>query len=244
MTPAVHETVAVVLVKEYLAGLRGYNPMKEAEALLAHTVQSACVSVDHAKAVLGSFDEVCPTPREIKDVALNTRERHLPPKPPPEVEWRKQYGPPDPEWSEKLLAGSGVRDEFWAMSVQAMKDCLYYALPEGQGKLDAIVGRAERAAAKEFWADCLTRNERDHPEEIAALRAGREPAPPHKKKAKPINTEGFDEPILKPITAETIEGVTPTPIQRCATCGGSGRLAGDDYCNDCQTGKDLRRIEA
>ena len=106
MTPAITDAVALAKVKFYLAGLRGYSGKDESIAHLARTVQDACVSVDHADAVLRSFDDECPTPREIKDVALNTRDRYLPAQTSQEEQWRKEYGPPDKSFSESLVGAA------------------------------------------------------------------------------------------------------------------------------------------
>lgn len=246
MTP-VQDTVAVNLVREHLAGLRGYNPMPQAEGLLARTLQSSCVSVSHAEAVVRTFDDQCPTPKIIKEVALNLRERFMPKQPPQEEQWRKEYGPPDKAWSDSMLnVATGVsaskaqfKAELNRLRTQSIKDALAY-----ERDVIDIRGGKDRA----FWSDHLRWLEANFPEQVAAVRAGREPVFPEYRsrkatKATPINTEGFDSPILKPITAESFEGVTPITVRRCPTCGGSGRLAGDDWCNDCQLGKDLRRIE-
>ncbi len=245
--PAIQDLTATSLVREYLSALRGYNPIKEAESLLGRAVQSVCVSVDHARATLSQFEEECPTPAEIKNLALNIRERFLPKQPPQREQWEKEYGKPDPGWTESFIrtAKAEVRTpgdkkaEFKAqydnMRLQSLKDCVCKSSPAGKAELDAIVGRDERNADKIFWAQAIARRERDYPTQMAAIRAGREPdfgAPP--SKVVP----------MKPITAESFRGVEPMRVERCANCGGSGRLAGDDYCDECQMGRDLRKMES
>lgn len=84
-------------VDEYLAGLRGYR--LEARALLARALQDSTVSVEHARVVCQEFDHLCPTPREIKDVAYIKRELFVPP-PQPDVPPDATY---EPGWSRRLL---------------------------------------------------------------------------------------------------------------------------------------------
>lgn len=244
--PAVQAPAALSKVRYHLAGLRGYNPADEAVALLARAVQAVCVSIEHADATLSQFEQQCPTPREIKDTALNLRERFLPKQPSQREQWEKQYGPPDPEWSRSLLktatAEVSVGDkkaqykaERYNMRVQALKDSVYYASPAGQAEIRSIVGEAERNASRTFWGQAIAANEKNYPAQIAAIRAGREPR--------------FDEPKpeavpMRPITAESFRGVEPVRVEKCPSCGGSGRLAGDLYCEDCQTGRDLRKMES
>lgn len=244
--PAITDVVALTKVRFYLAGLRGYNGMKESESLLARTVQSVCVSVEHADYVLGSFDDMCPTPREMKDVAYGSRERFLPKGPTLQEQWEAEYGPPDAEFKDNLLAAlSGIaggdkktrfKVELLAGRVDALKAAVEYSTPKGQSELNQIVGRENRDASKQFWAAAIARDEREYPEQVAAIRAGREPVFP----GPPQKTV----PAHKRVTAESFKNVEPMHIDRCGTCGGSGRLAGDDYCDDCQTGRDLRKSES
>jgi len=244
--PPITVEVAAPLVRRYLAGLRGYPVRAEGESLLVRTVQECCVSVQHAESVLAVFDHECPTPREIKDAAYNTRERYLPKGPSQREQWEQEYGPPDTAYTDKMramLSGIAASDrknqfkvEFLARKLEALKDAVYYSGPKGQSELNEIVGRQERSAARLFWAQALARDEREYPEQIAAIRAGREPVFP-----------GPPPKVVPPqlrVTEESFRNVEPMPIERCHNCGGSGRLAGDDYCNECQTGRDLRRSES
>jgi hypothetical protein len=242
--PAVQAPVALAKVRYHLAGLRDYNPADEAVALLARAVQSVCVSIEHADATLSLFQQQCPTPREIKDAALNLRDRFLPKQPPLREQWEKQYGPPDSGWSRALIqsATAAVGDkkaqhkaERYNMRLQALKDSVYYSSPAGQAEINAIIGEKERNASRTFWAHAIFRNEQKYPVQIAAIRAGREP---QFDEAKP------EAVPMRPITAESFKGVQPMRIEKCPTCGGSGRLAGDDYCDDCQMGRDLRKMES
>lgn len=242
--PAILPAVARANIRRCLSPLRGYNPMPEAESRLVEIMQSVCVSVEHLVAVLETFQDECPTPREIKDAALNIRERFLPRQPSQREKWEKEYGPPDPGWSRALLQRAQVsvgdqkaqyKAERFNMRLQALKDSVYYSSPAGQDELNKVVGRDERNASKQFWADAIARNEKNYPAQIAAIRAGREPE----------FSESKPEVVpMRPITAESFRGVGPMLVKRCPNCGGSGRLAGDDYCDECQTGRDLRRMES
>jgi hypothetical protein len=100
-----------------------------------------------------------------------------------------------------------------------------------------MVGKQERSSERRFWAEAMRHHEREHPEEVAAIRAGREPEVPKPNEPKIV-------PMRRPITAESFRGVGPMRVETCANCGGSGRLAGDDYCEECETGRDLRRLES
>ena len=249
MTPpkpsAIQELAARALVRRYLSPLRGYNHVPDAESRLVEIVQQACVSVEHLVAVLETFDAEYPTIREIKETAFNLRERFLPKQPSQREQWEKEYGPPDPEWSRNLLkTATGqvsaidkknqYKAERYNMRLQALKDSVFYSTPKGQAEISAIVGERDRLASRKFWAEAIERNEKNYPAQIAAIRAGREPQ--------------FDQPRpeaipMRPITAESFKGVEPMRVEKCATCGGTGRMAGDIYCDDCQTGRDLRKME-
>jgi hypothetical protein len=236
--------IALAKVRRYLSPLRGYNRMPEAESRLVEVVQSVCVSVEHLDATLETFDAEYPTLAEIKNVALNLRDRYLPKQPSQRERWEKEYGPPNPEWSRSLLrtgisamgdAKAQHKAERYNMKVQALKDSVYYSTPAGQDEINAITRKEDRIASRRFWADAIANNLKEYPVHIAAIRAGREPE--------------FDEPPprtvpMRPITAESFSGIKPMRVEKCTNCGGSGRLAGDDYCDECQTGRDLRKMES
>jgi hypothetical protein len=209
--------------------------MPEAEALLVRTVQAVCISVEHMDATLSSFDQECPTPREIKDTAHNLRPK-FDPKIDQRKEWEKQYGPPgafQPTVSAKPIAPRTSKE--WEVCVrtarlQAIRDTLYYTEGRGVDELDDIQDKQERNADKAFWANALVHHEREHPEEVAAIRAGRDP---EVAKEQPIASQR--------ITPEMMRAVTPVRHERCPKCGGSGMLAFDEYCT-CEMGESLRKL--
>jgi len=93
----VSSQIALMKVKEHLAALRNAPDAANnaAWAQLATTLQSCAVSVQHADSILSVFDDFSPTPKQIKEVALNTRAKFLPPQLSQKEQWEKEYGPPD-----------------------------------------------------------------------------------------------------------------------------------------------------
>ena len=253
--PAIVDAVALTLVRKQLTGLRGYNDRPEAEALLAAAIQETCISVDHARAVLATFDHLCPTPREIKDTAHSLRPKFEPPND-RTAEWKKQYGPPDPGWSERLLTRAAgmttmkkldYENEKRAMHLQAIRDAVYYTESvKGEGELSDIQGKEDRAYSKGFWQRAQLYNEKYHPEWVEEVRAGRIPAELRPlepgEKLKPRAPLEISSPPRAPITAEDIARVTPAKHESCPQCRGTGRLAFDEYCT-CPAGEDLRKVE-
>lgn len=89
---AIARSLALALLRE-LGGFRGYP--KDGENRFAEVLQESAVSVEHAKAVMQSFDGEFPTIREIRDTAMNLRAK-FEREPDMRAEWEKQYGPPQP----------------------------------------------------------------------------------------------------------------------------------------------------
>lgn len=164
--------VAIMKVRERLAGLRGYPVRPEGEYLLAEALQVCAISMAHVDAVLADFDDECPTPRLIKDVAMGLRERYE-----PSIDQRKQWeaecGAPDPEWSRRLAFMASHSADFRAqldeLRLQSIRDALYYTEGQGSAKLDGP-GK-EKSADRKFWADAMSHHEREHPYELACIRA-------------------------------------------------------------------------
>jgi hypothetical protein len=65
------------------------------------------LSVSHAEAVVGVFDEQFPTPKQVKDVAFNLRQKYAPPEPSQREKWEAEYGPPDSAFYENLHREAG-----------------------------------------------------------------------------------------------------------------------------------------
>jgi hypothetical protein len=108
----VSEDLAMSLTVEHWSCLRGFSSMLPAGRLqLARILHQVTVSADHARAVAKTFDELCPTPREIRETAerLGDSFEH---KPAPEEEWRRQGLRADPVFSAQLLARMGKPDQY------------------------------------------------------------------------------------------------------------------------------------
>jgi hypothetical protein len=165
------------------------------------------------------------------------------------AELEAKYGPPDPEWSHKLVhfpspTGDRVKDHranIEAMRYQAIRDALYYT--EGKGMANHKGDRAERNYDEGYWNRAMERLTQAHPEEVRYLRAaiarGDLDATPPLPEYRPVAAHS--------LTVDEYRRLAPAipedPEQkRCVECNGTGRLAGDDYCM-CRTGRDLRRIE-
>jgi hypothetical protein len=95
---------AEYLTRDALGGLRGWPDNEPGRKLLIRTVHQAALSVAHARAFLAVFDNICPTPREIKESAWNLRERFLPPELPAEQKWKAEGYDYDPSFYERIAA--------------------------------------------------------------------------------------------------------------------------------------------
>jgi hypothetical protein len=103
----VSEDLAMSLTVEHWSCLRGFSSMLPAgRSQLARILQQVMVSADQARAVAKIFDELCPTPREIRETAerLGDSFEH---KPAPEEEWRRQGLTADPVFSAQFARQDG-----------------------------------------------------------------------------------------------------------------------------------------
>lgn len=89
---AVARSVCAALLRE-LSGFRGYP--REGEDRFIDVLQQISISVDHARAVVYSFEENFPTIREMRDVAMNLQPKFKPPED-MRAKWEAQYGKPQP----------------------------------------------------------------------------------------------------------------------------------------------------
>jgi hypothetical protein len=98
--------------------------------------------------------------------------------------WAREYGPPDPAWSRKLLAlagGGGLKEEIAASTRLAMWNTLYYV--EGRGASEIGGHSKENRLSQAFWQSAHNHHRVSHPEEFAAAHreweeAGRVADPP------------------------------------------------------------------
>ena len=181
--------VARALVREHWAGLRGFPSLEEGQVLLLRALQDCCLSVDHARQVARTFNNLCPTPKEVADVAYNVRDRFA-----PKEKWVKEEGVVyDPAFRAALLGSFG--QQISGSHLQALRDMLSYT--EGPGRNEFHDRR--------FWGEARFRDLKDYPEAITALRAGRAPAPDDLVpvwKRKKVRAAGVTSPIDAPAITE------------------------------------------
>jgi hypothetical protein len=125
--PVLSDQIALLKVRTYLSGLRGYPSRPEGEALLARTLQGCTISIRHADAVLETFDHACPTPHEMKETAFNLRTRFEPP-PKPDIEkWKAEGATYDPTFYRRLMEEFGTkRQNYDAELWRAIKTRFYF----------------------------------------------------------------------------------------------------------------------
>jgi hypothetical protein len=172
----VSEDLAMSLTVEHWSCLRGFSSMlPEGRSQLARILQQATISADHARAVAKTFDELCPTPREISETAERLRDsfEH---KPAPEEEWRRQGLTADPVFSAQLLARMGKPDQYDQLRWQGIRDAIKAI---GDPKYD-----------QKFWTPHLKWAEDHYPEDVAAIRAGHEPQPAERRRGPVVSLAG------------------------------------------------------
>jgi len=137
-------------------------------------------------------------------------------------QWKREGASHDPNFRDTLLRMNGrSTDEQWR---QFRIENIRYALKRADG----------------WWGSWLAQTAGNHPDEVAALRAGREPAAPVNR--APVVEISSNRPSLtNPITAADLAAAPRLRIERCELCEGTGRLT-DAYCT-CQLGQDLERFE-
>jgi hypothetical protein len=223
----VSKEVALSLVMEHWSCFAGFaSLLPEGRGKLATVLREVSVSVDHARAVAASFDDHYPTPSEIWARAEAKRDGFLP-NPNRDEEWRKQGLTRDPVFGPELLGKMGQPDRYDQLRWQGIRAAL------------AAVG--DRKCDQKFWSAHLKWAEDHYPEEVAAIRAGREPQPPRKA---PVMEIPFNRPPAPSnvITPADIAAAPKLDPKRCDICEGTGRVT-DGYCNQCQLGRDLERVE-
>ena len=90
--PAVAFSICAALLRD-LAGFRGYP--RDGERRFVEVLQEVSISVEHARAIVLTFQEEFPTIREIRDVAMNIRSQFQPPED-QRAKWEAEYGKPEP----------------------------------------------------------------------------------------------------------------------------------------------------
>jgi len=150
----VNVDVILALMREQLAGFRGYPNSPLGEMNFAKRMQAVAVSVHHAAAIFATFDVEFPTAREIEDVAVNLLPQFKP-KEQTYAEWERQYGKP-----QKFDLDPPDKQ---AMHWQAIRDALYYVEGPGRAKLSA--------KEQEYWQEALRVDTRDWADSVLDVRA-------------------------------------------------------------------------
>lgn len=153
-----------------LSGFKGY-PRGEGESRFIDALCEISLSVEHAIAIVESFDAEFPTIREMRDTALNLRPKYEP-KVNEREKWEREYGKPDTGFSSRILdsaMGATSMDpesrrrhhveERRGMLWQAIRDSLYYSEGPGSGR------------PSDFWQKAADDHKRNHPQEVTAFRA-------------------------------------------------------------------------
>jgi hypothetical protein len=166
--------VAFSVGKGLLSQLLGFRKAPQSDGI-NRFVEALCecsISVEHAMAVIETFDYEFPTVREIRDAAHNLRPK-FEPKVDPKEQWEKEYGKPDVEWSRRMTSATGIAsdvkvdpaerkrlytEENRAVLWQAIRDSIYYT--EGPGA----------RGPDQFWSAAMAKHNRNHPAEVAAFR--------------------------------------------------------------------------
>lgn len=149
MTGTIDIRLCVALLREFLSGYRGYPYNEAGENRFGGAIRDNCISVDHARATLESFDEDFPTVRMIHDAAISLRTK-FEPQVDQQAEWRKEFGAAQP---------FRVPSDELSMHWQSFRDALYYT--EGPGAAGKRGG---------YWEGVAMSNQSAHPQSIAWVR--------------------------------------------------------------------------
>ena len=121
--------VGIEVGKGLLSQLAGFRkaPIGSGINRFAEVLCECSISVEHAMAVIETFDYEFPTLRDIRETAHNLRPR-FEPKVDQREQWEKEYGKPDPLWSRRMESATTANypDQKRAMLWQAIRDSIYY----------------------------------------------------------------------------------------------------------------------
>lgn len=158
-SPAVASEICLAMIRECLAGYRGYPFTEAGEKRFAAALQANAVSVDHARATLAAFDELFPTVKQIHDTSFALRPQ-FDPTPDPREEWERQYGKPQ---SFEMYPA----DEM-ACHWQAVRDALYYT--EGPGMYEQAEPMLGERGLVNFWRAAMAYSAEHHSETVEFVR--------------------------------------------------------------------------
>ena len=165
-------------------------------------------------------------------------------------QWKQDGASHDPKFAGNILnrmTGKNSKEDWRQLRLQSIRDALEAEaapMPFCRGGAPACqCGTCKEARnSRGFWAESLFLLRRDHPEEVAAIRAGRDPQPVPVKRAAvvPIPYNRPPAPSIV-ITAADVAAAPKFNIKRCDICEGTGRVT-DGFCNQCDLGRELERI--
>jgi hypothetical protein len=163
--PVQHDT-ALGLIKFHLSGFRGYPPSEAGEKVFARGLQECTVSVEHATAVLKTFDQHFPTLREILDTGHSLRAQ-FEPQESLHAKWEREYGKPVPfdssmegtclccgrPWAE-ILAHRAVDNEMWRrikahLNVKDFSEVSWLKIIQAKKELGYTLALAEQRALED-----------------------------------------------------------------------------------------------
>jgi len=160
--------------KALLGHLQGFRkaPVGNGVNRFTEVLCECSISVEHATAVVDSFDDEFPTLRNIRDTAYNLKPR-FEAKTDQKKEWEAKYGKPDPAFSRRITGAAGANhvQERRAILWQSIRDAIFYSeFPLARLDLSKIDDKDERINAFKFWKKAAVNNQRNHPAECAAFR--------------------------------------------------------------------------
>jgi hypothetical protein len=159
--------------KALLGNLRGFRkaPVGDGFNRFAEVLCECSISVEHAMAIVETFDYEFPTLRDIRDAAHNLRPR-FDAKVDKKKEWEAKYGKPDPAFLRRITGATGANyvQERRAILWQSIRDAIFYTETSmGRQDLASIDDKNERINAFKFWKQAAVNNQRNHPVEVASF---------------------------------------------------------------------------
>ena len=112
MNAEVSRAFAEALFRQ-LSGFQGYPAKGPGEEYFIDAFQMACISIEHAEAVIAAFDGTMPTIREIRETANNLKPKFLPSLESDRARWERECGPPKPFDQTIALPKERRDDEIW-----------------------------------------------------------------------------------------------------------------------------------
>jgi len=146
--PAVVFPIARSKIKG-LSALPGFPHLEEGIDRLAQVLQEVAVSLEHADAILATFQDRSPTFGQLREVAYNLKPQFVAPPPDPRIEWERKYGSPQPV---PLLAPlRPYRRGEWPAAGSAEERQMNKYIRERVGKKLAAISWGEYYLAAEEW---------------------------------------------------------------------------------------------